>query len=46
LYDLFSDRIQTAAENGELDYIDDDDTDEIKVIDISVDDCDIEVNTL
>lgn len=46
LYDLFSERIQTAAENGELDYIDDDDTDEIKVIDISVDDCDIEVNTL
>jgi len=46
LYDLFSDRIQNAAENGELDYIDDDDTDEIKVIDISVDDCDIEVNTI
>ena len=46
LYDLFSERIQNAADNGELDYVDDDDTDDVKVIDISVDDCDIEVNTI
>ena len=46
LYDLFSERIQNAAENGELDYVDDDDTDDVTSIDISVDDCDIEVNII
>jgi hypothetical protein len=45
LYDLFSARIRDAADNGDLDYIDTDESDEVGDIDINVDDPDVEVET-
>ena len=45
LYDLFSSRINEAVDNGDLDYIDTDDTDDVTNIDFSIGDPDVVVDT-
>ena len=46
LYDLFNARISDAADNGDLDYIDTDDTDDITKIEVDLGDPDWDVETI